>query len=91
MMSVHTLLEAAQALSPIEQLDLIRALSQSLQRHYQHVLASPGGSDAIPAHVRRTRPVTDLSELVAGFWPVDESADDINTFVAEQRAADVGC
>jgi len=30
----------------------------------------------------------DLAELAADFWPVDESADDINSFIAEQRAAD---
>jgi hypothetical protein len=38
--------------------------------------------------VRRATPVTDLAELGADFWPEDETADDINDFIARQRAAD---
>ena len=33
-------------------------------------------------------PVTDLADLAADFWPEDETADDINTFIARQRASD---
>jgi len=43
---------------------------------------------SIPAFVKRTSPATDLDQLGADFWPDDESADDINTLIAEQRAAD---
>ena len=31
---------------------------------------------------------TDINEYAADFWPEDESADDINAFVAEQRRID---
>ena len=43
---------------------------------------------AIPAEVKRTEPVTDLLQLVADFWPQDETADDINTYIAMQRTED---
>jgi len=42
----------------------------------------------IPASVRRSQPVTSLDQLAAEFWPEDESADDINNFIAQQRTAD---
>ena len=44
--------------------------------------------DAIPTSVQRTAPMTDLAQLVADSWPQGESADEINTFVAQQRAED---
>ena len=45
-------------------------------------------SDAIPAEVKRTRPITDLTQLAAHFWPDDESGDDIIAFVEQQRLID---
>ncbi len=80
--SVEQVLQAAQRLSPAEQLELIRAISQSLLRQYQR-----DSSDAIPSHIKRTAPVTDLAQLAADFWPDDESADDINDYIAQQRQA----
>ena len=88
MTSVQVLLDAAEQLSPVEQLELIQALSESLQRHYQPVATARDRGDAIPFDVPRAGPVTDLGELAADFWPAEESADDINTFLAQQRAVD---
>lgn len=84
MATVESVLDEAQTLSPVEQLQLIQALSQTLQRRYKQQLSV----DTIPASVKRSQPVTALSELAVDFWPEDESADDINTFIAQQRAAD---
>jgi hypothetical protein len=84
MPTVQGVLDAAQQLSPVEQLQLIQALSQVLQRRYEQTPPM----DTIPASVRRSQPVTDLDQLAADFWPEDESADDINAFIAQQRAAD---
>ncbi len=81
--SVKRVFQAAQRLSPAEQLELIQALSQALLRQYR----APE-TDAIPPHVRRTAPVTDLAELAADFWPADESADAINASIAQQRRED---
>jgi hypothetical protein len=74
--------EAARRLPPIEQFQLIQELLRGLEHGYQQA------GDAIPAGVRRAAPVTDLAELAVDFWPEDETADDINDFIARQRAAD---
>jgi len=81
--SVARVFRTIQHLSPAEQLELIQAISQSLQRQYQ-----PIDVDAIPPSVKRTPPITDLTDLAADFWPEDESADDINAYVAQQRRED---
>jgi hypothetical protein len=73
---------AARKLPPSEQFQLIQELLRGLERNY------PQPGDAIPANVRRAAPISDLAELAADFWPEDETADDINTFVDRQRAAD---
>lgn len=87
---VQTLLDTVEELSSVEQLQLIQAISHSLQDRYlassdvDKTSAAP--MDTIPANVKRSRPVQDLAHLAADFWPEDESADDINTFIARQRA-----
>lgn len=82
MTTIEEVREAARRLPPIEQFQLIRELLRELEYGYQQ----PG--DAIPSGVRRAAPVTNLAELGADFWPEDETADDINDFIARQRAAD---
>lgn len=84
MATIESVLDEAQTLSPVEQLQLIQALSQTLQRRYEQ----RASIDTIPASVKRSQPITDLNQLAANFWPEDESADDINAFIAQQRAAD---
>jgi hypothetical protein len=81
--NVERVFQAAQYLSPAEQLELIQVISQSLWRKVAQV-----ETDAIPASVKRTDPITDLAQLVADFWPPDETADEINAYVALQRAED---
>jgi hypothetical protein len=81
--SVERVFQTVQHLSPAEQLELIQAISQSLRRQYQQTEI-----DAIPKTVKRTAPVTDLAQLAADFWPEDESADDINAYIAQQRRDD---
>jgi hypothetical protein len=82
MTTIKEVREAARRLPPVEQFQLIQELLRGLERGYQ----LPG--DAIPAGVRRAAPVTDLAELVADFWPEDETSDDINDYIAQQRAGD---
>ena len=81
--SVERVLQAVEHLSPAEQLELIQANSQSLLHRYQQT-----EPDAIPSSVKRTAPVADLGQLAADFWPEDESADDINDYIAQQRRED---
>ena len=81
--SVERVLQAAQHLSPAEQLELIQAITQSLLHRYRQTEV-----DAIPQSVKRTAPITDLAQLAADFWPEDESADDINDYIMQQRHED---
>jgi hypothetical protein len=81
--SVEHVFQAVQRLSPAEQLELIQVISQSLRRQYQQAEIN-----AIPETVRRTAPVADLAQLAADFWPENESADDINAYIAQQRHDD---
>ncbi|WP_129628600.1 hypothetical protein [Candidatus Oscillochloris fontis] len=82
MTTVEQVRMAARKLSPIDQLQLIQELLRGLQEGYQQP------SIELPPVVRHTPPVTDLAMMAADFWPEDESADAINNFIAEQRAAD---
>lgn len=81
--SVERVFQAVQNLSPAEQLELIQVISQSLRHHYEQTEA-----DTIPPSVKRTGPISDLAQLAADFWPEDESADDINAYIAQQRHED---
>ncbi len=82
MTTVDEIREAALRLPPTQQLQLIQDILGRLQQGY------PLPPDAIPSDVRRAAPVTDVADLIADFWPEDETADDINAYVAQQRAAD---
>ena len=90
--TVQAIFQAAQRLTPAEQLELIEELSRALQRQYQLVRSSAApkamGEVDIPTAIRRTPPATDLARLAADFWPEDETADEINAFIAQQRAED---
>lgn len=37
---------------------------------------------------QQVKPIRDITELVADFWPEDESADDLVTYIYEQRLED---
>ena len=87
---VEDLLEAARRLSLREQIDLIRALSASLPEHdrVQDSRSAESDQSAIPRSVKRTKPAHNLDDYQADFWPDDESVDELNQFVQQQRAAD---
>lgn len=84
---VEALLEEAKQLSPLEQLDLIRGLSESLQESYRDAEIQVGTveDNAIPSTVRRTTPARNLEDYAADFWPEDESVEEFNNFVRKQR------
>ena len=76
---------AAQRLSPAEQFEVIQALTRVLQQRYNRsdvVAVDTSPTILLPASVRRTPPVTSLAAFAADFWPEDETADDINNFIA---------
>ncbi len=82
MTPIEAVREAAQRLPPGEQLQLIQELLRGLQQNYKQQ------EPAIPSGVRRAAPITKLADLAADFWPEDETADAINAYIAQQRAAD---
>lgn len=84
--TVQTVVAAAQRLSPTEQFEVIQALTRVLQQRYVH--PDTLSAVSLPAGVHRTSLVTDLAHFAADFWPEDETADDINNYIAQQRAAD---
>jgi len=90
--TVQAVVAAAQELSPTEQLEVIQVLTRLLQQRYPNAPAHPVVSGeatiVLPPTVQRTPLVTDLRTFAADFWPEDETADDINTYIAQQRAAD---
>ena len=89
---LQTLIEAAQELSPLEQLDLISALSQAL--HHSYLLTLSAGEfwkpKTLEQHIeaQQTQPVADIAGLRADFWPEDESADDLMAYIYGQRRED---
>jgi hypothetical protein len=89
---LQAVIEAVQELSPLEQLDLIQALSKSVQASYLGISSTKGfwNPKTLEQHIREQRPspVSDLADLVAGFWPEDESADDLVSYIYEQRLQD---
>ncbi len=80
------LVKAAQALPPLQQLELIQALEHGL----------PSGSYAFwmarsldeLARMQGIAPVVTIATLQADFWPQDETGEDIVTFVRDQRRHD---
>jgi len=90
--NLQNVINAAERLSPGERLELIGIISRSLQQSWRQ-LERPNGEyapePAIPSYVKRTSPVISLKQLEADFWPDDETADDINAFVAQQRQDDL--
>ncbi|MFN7944898.1 MAG: hypothetical protein U0Z53_06070 [Blastocatellia bacterium] len=92
MADLQIIIEAAMQLSPEDQRKLIEKISQSLEDRGQPEklpVMFIDSAGAIPAYVRRTEPVRELSHLKGSFWPDDESADDINSFIARQRMEDL--
>ncbi|MFN8474321.1 MAG: hypothetical protein U0822_19155 [Anaerolineae bacterium] len=89
---VQSIVEASRDLTPLEKLELIQEISRNLHEVYaveaastefwtSHSLADIGRAQLAPV-------VTDIHSLVADFWPSQESADEINEFIARTRLTD---
>ena len=89
---LQSIIDAAQELSPLEQLQLIEAVSEFLQLKYQ--ITRPTGDFWSPQSVeelvraQNRQPVTNIADLAADFWPEQESADDIIEYLYQQRQED---
>lgn len=84
--NLQTLIHSAQQLTPIEQVELIRAVSRLLYQHYQQEspITDFWQTKSIEQLVT-SQPVFDIAALKGDFWPSDESADDFIEFVQQQH------
>jgi hypothetical protein len=89
----EAIFNAARSLPPLEQLELMQRLAQSLATSLSPLAAGSAAfwrSVSIEEVVREQKvaPVTDVSSLAMTDWPEDETADEVIAFVREQRRAD---
>ena len=92
--NLQTAINTVAQLTPDEQLELIATVLLSLQKQLQPKrirlsIQEFASSDEIPAGVRRTPPLQKISQLKADFWPADETVDDINNYLEQQRREDL--
>ncbi|MSS70417.1 MAG: hypothetical protein EXS64_02905 [Candidatus Latescibacteria bacterium] len=83
---------AAHTLSPRDKLKLLETVVRELQQadalsEASAAFWSTRSLDEI-AQTQSAPVVTDIHALVVDFWPEDETADDINQFIAERRHTD---
>jgi hypothetical protein len=89
---LQALIDSARKLSPREQLELIGALSQLLRGAYGQSQPpdrfwSPLTLDEL-VEEQQVRPIMNLRDLRADFWPVEEPVDEFIRFVYQQRLED---
>ncbi|RLC16900.1 MAG: hypothetical protein DRI57_10580 [Deltaproteobacteria bacterium] len=91
---LQTLIEKARKMPPPEQFELLISLSRSLYRiRYPKLPAATADFKKSPSiheliQNQETKPVTDIANLAADFWPEEESADDIIGYIYQQRRED---
>lgn len=90
--SLQHAIEVAQALSPREKYQLIEVLARSLTQTDTLETQSSAflRGYTLDDLIAEQQPpiITDLNALAADFWPEDESADDINAYIEQQRRTD---
>jgi hypothetical protein len=91
-MTLQQVIAAARTLSSRDKLELLETISHDLQQSYVLVeesaaFWSPRSLGEI-AQAQDATVITDIRTLIVDFWPDDETADDVNQFVARQRQID---
>ncbi len=94
MTQLQTIMTAVRTLSPREKLELLHVLSADLHQTatLEDTSAAFWNPKSLEQQLRQHAPpaVTDVRDLAVDFWRSDESADDINAFVAAPRHAERG-
>ena len=92
-LKIQHVVDTIKAWSPTEQLELIQAITKLLEDAYDSGNRNPlqtfNMPDTTVESIHHSPPIVDLNSLVADFWPQDESADEINSFVYQQRQQDM--
>jgi hypothetical protein len=89
---LKAIITEAQELTPVEQVELITAISQLLQNTYKLLEVNsdfwqPKTFDQLYKE-RRVQTVENIFDLAADFWPEEESVDEFNEYVYKQRHED---
>lgn len=90
--NLQKVIEETQELSPAEQWELVRIISQSLSRSHlseqmTEVFWQPRTLDEL-LQMQQVGPIRDIASLKADFWPEHESIDDFIEYVYQQREGD---
>jgi len=89
---LKTLINEAQALTPLEQVELITAISQLLQNTYKLLQTNTDFWEPKTLEQyfkeRQVRAVDNIFDFAADFWPEEESIDDFNKYISQQRHED---
>ena len=88
---MNSLIEAVRDLSPSEQLQLIRAVTELLdiscyQDQFGDFLKPKSIEEIVSA--RSATIVSNLADLAGDFWPEDESSDALIDYIYKQRQED---
>ena len=90
---VKELMDAAVELSVSEQLELLAALSSQLQTNFQSTDKEQefwqGKSLEELIQEQNVTPKQNIRDYAKSFWPEEETVDDFNQFLQEQRRADM--
>jgi len=89
---VETIIKEARELSPIEQIELLTAISQLLQSSYEQLpkfdnFWIPRKLDQL-FNDQYHKPVKNVFDFATDFWPAEESVDDFNQYIYNQRRND---
>ncbi len=88
---LQNLIQSAQKLSPLEQVELLQAISQFLLQHHQKDFSTdfwqPHSLESL-ANAQAVLPVHNVSALRVDFWPEEESVDEFIDTIYRQRAED---
>lgn len=89
--ALQQVVDAARALSPKDKLELVEIISGELNLNGSQRISEefwrPRSLDEI-ARNHASVVVTNVDDLVGDFWPQDESVDEFNQFIAEEREND---
>jgi hypothetical protein len=89
---LKTIINEAQALPPLEQIELITAISRSLEDVYKLSQANNNfwQPKTLEQHYKEQRieAVKNIFDFTGDFWPEDESVDEFNDYIYKQRHED---
>ncbi len=83
---LQTLINEARGLNATEQMELISAISQFLQKRYR-INNNFWNAKTVKQHIEEQQIgiTKSVSDLGVDFWPEEDSVDEFNEFIRQQR------